>query len=153
MKRLQTLLILLLVVFPFCSLAQQFETKLSAWSAKNPIEKLYVHTDREEYFSGQTIWLKGYFMSDFMPSLSSTSLYVELLNHESEVVLKKIFPVYAGTAPGQLDLPDNFSSGQYQLRAYSRVMLNQPGFTFNKRITIHGKENKDAVYEKIFDSN
>src|SRR5690606_27942015 len=76
-----------------------------------------------------------------------------LLNHESEVVLKKIFPVYAGTAPGQLDLPDNFSSGQYQLRAYSRVMLNQPGFTFNKRITIHGKENKDAVYEKIFDSN
>src|SRR5690606_31342106 len=28
-----------------------------------------------------------------------------------------------------------------------------PGFTFNKRITIHGKENKDAVYEKIFDSN
>ena len=149
MKKLTQLLLLILIAFPFCASAQHIEAKLTAWSTQNPTEKLYVHTDRESYYAGETIWLKGYFMSEFVPSVKSSSLYVELLNGRNDIVLKKVFPVYAGTAPGQLDLPDSLSSGAYQLRGYSLLMLNQPGFTFNKTVSIYGKENKEVRNSKM----
>ena len=149
MTKLTQLLLLILFACPFGATAQHPDSKLTAWSTKDPIEKLYLHTDRDSYYAGETIWLKGYFMSEFLPSVKSSSIYVELLNNRNDIVLKKVFPVYAGTAPGQLDLPDTLSSGLYQLRAYSLVMLNQPGFTFNKPLRIYGKENKEVRNTKI----
>jgi hypothetical protein len=147
MKTFTTLLFLMSVAL--CSVAQNVDDKLTSWSKQNPIEKLYVHTDRENYYAGETIWLKGYFMSEFIPSVSNSTLYVELLNNRHRIILKKVFPVYAGTAPGELDLPDTLSSGLYQLRAYSLLMLNQPGFTFNKRIMVYGKENEEPGNHKM----
>ncbi|MGN6532904.1 MAG: hypothetical protein ACTHK0_14275, partial [Ginsengibacter sp.] len=144
MKKLTILLILASVAFPFYSFSQNPEKKLASWSSQNPIEKLYVQTDRENYYASETIWLKAYFISEFMPSIRNSTLYVELLNSKHQIVLRKVFSVYGGTSPGQLELPDTLSSGRYQLRAYSRLMLNQPGFTFNKAVTVYGKENKEA---------
>ena len=114
---------------------------------QEPVEKLYLQTDRERYYSGETIWIKGYFMSDYRPSLRSTTLYVELLNEHNEVILKNIFPVYAGTVPGQLELPPDLPSGAYQLRAYSPGMSGKQGFPFSKIILIDGKESGPAAKE------
>ncbi|MFT4094413.1 MAG: hypothetical protein QM640_12310 [Niabella sp.] len=118
--------------------AQTIENRLSAWKKLNPIEKVYLHTDRDVYYSGQTIWFKGYFLSDYVPSGSSSTLYVELLNSAGTLIVRNVFPAYMGSAPGQIDLPQNLPGGTYQLRAYSPVMLNQPGFVFTKTIQIFG---------------
>ena len=134
----------ILFVFPLSSLAQQMENRMISWAQQNPIEKLYLHIDRDNYYAGETIWGKGYFMSGFLPSTSNSVIYVELLNSRSEVILRNIFPVYGGTASAQLTLPDSLSTNQYQLRAYSPLMLNQPGFSFNRYINVYGKENKGA---------
>lgn len=130
------------------SLPQQIDKVLNNWSAINPVEKVYVQTDRDNYFAGQTIWMKGYFMSEFMPSIRNSTLYVELLNNVQEIVLREVFPVYAGISQGQLDLPDTLTSGVYQLRAYSPLMLNQPGFTFSKSVSISGIESKVSAKSK-----
>ncbi len=98
--------------------------------------------DRDHYFAGEAVWCKGYFMSGFLPSVSSTVLYIELVNSHSEMVQRSIFPVYGGMAPAQFTLPDSLSTGSYQIRAYAPLMLNQPGFTFNRSITVYGKEKK-----------
>ncbi len=124
--------------------AQPIENKLSVWAKSNPVEKLYLHLDRENYLAGQSIWFKAYFISELIPSNYSTTLYVELLNAESAVVLRGIFPVSYGTTYGQLDLPEDFVTGTYLLRAYSPIMLNQPGFNFYKRVAIFGKERARA---------
>lgn len=134
-----------------CSLtyAQTIENKLAAWTKTNPVEKLYLHLDRESYFAGQTIWLKGYFMAGLIPSNQSSTLYVELVNAQNQVVLRNIFPVYYGTTiGGQIDIPENLIAGTYQIKAYSPVMLNQPGFVFHKRVSIWGKEDKNKNDEK-----
>ncbi|WP_157558000.1 hypothetical protein [Niabella aurantiaca] len=60
------------------------------------------------------------------------------------MIKRNAFPVYGGMAPGQLTLPDSLSTGFYQIRAYSPLMLNQPGFIFRQRIMIYGKENKEV---------
>ncbi|GAB3416015.1 hypothetical protein [Niabella aquatica] len=122
------------------SISQNIDNKLIEWTKINPVEKLYLQLDRESYFSGQTIWFKGYFMSNFVPSGKSSTLYVELVNNRSDIIVRGIFPAYLSTTLGQLDVPENTPAGTYQLRAYSPLMMNQPGFIFYKRITISGKE-------------
>lgn len=124
--------------------AQSVIDNLNNWSSAHPIQKVYLYTDRDQYFAGETIWLKGYFLSEFLPSISNTSLYVELVEKDM-VIQREIFPVYAGIAMGQLELPDTLQGGQYQIRAYSQLMLNQPGFTFNKPVTIYGREAKKGT--------
>src|SRR6218665_3451853 len=137
-----TLLIALLTVSPARS--QDIFSYFTKWSNANPIEKLYLHTDRSSYYAGQTIWLKGYFLNDLIPDSKSTSVYVELLNERADILLRQIFPAYVGVCIGQVALPEDITSGTYQLRAYSVAMLNQPGFYFTKNISIYGKQAEKA---------
>ena len=129
------------------SLAQSPELNLLKWSQTNPIEKLYLHLDRDNYTAGQTIWFKGYFLSEFIPSSKSTALNIELLNEDSKLILRKVFPVVMSEGYGQLELPEDLASGTYQLRAYSPLMANQPGFYFAKKITVFGKQPKSTAKE------
>ncbi|MCH5684997.1 hypothetical protein LWM68_12540 [Niabella sp. W65] len=87
---MKKILLSLLLWASTCSFiyAQTIENKLAAWTKSNPVEKLYLHLDRESYFAGQTIWLKGYFMAGLIPSNQSSTLYVELVNAQNQVVLR-----------------------------------------------------------------
>ncbi|MFV0604611.1 MAG: hypothetical protein ACK5NK_02105 [Niabella sp.] len=125
--------------------AQSLEKNLEQWQESNPIQKAYLQLDRENYFAGQTIWFKAYYMSDFLPSAKNSTLFVELLNNQSQVILKKVLPVFGALSYGQLELPDTLSTASYQLRAYTPLMLNQnKNFLFNSRVNIYGK-NKKAI--------
>lgn len=132
--------------------AQDAGNRLMDWSEKNPVEKLYLHLDRNDYYAGQTIWFKGYFMSEFLPSFRNTTLYVELTG-PSGPVLRNIFPVYAGTAAGQIELPDSLATDSYQVSAYSPLMLNQPGFVFHTTVTIYGVNGSKERHGKISGGN
>ncbi|MBZ4192224.1 hypothetical protein [Niabella beijingensis] len=133
---------LVILAIAICGLlaagAQTPEQTLNNWSEKNSIEKLYLHLDRESYIAGQSIWFKGYLMTDYVPSLRTSTVYVELLDNNSAVVMRNIFPAYLGVTLGQIEIPETFVSGSYQLRAYAPLMLNQPGFVYSKRIEIFG---------------
>src|SRR5262245_49421563 len=107
------------------SYSQLPEQKLAQWVAQSPIEKIYLHFDREEYIAGQTIWFKAYLVSDFLPASKSTDLFVEVINASSAVIDRQAFPVVAGYSRGQVALPDTLSGGSYMLRAYTATQLNQ----------------------------
>jgi hypothetical protein len=134
---------LILLFLSSMSFAQTIEDRLTIWSTNNAIEKLYLQLDRDSYYSGQAIWFKGYFMSLFQPSMSNSVMYVELLDN-TQIIHREVFPVYGGMAPGHLLLPDSLPTGTYQLRAYSPLMLNQPGFVYNRSIMVYGKKEDSA---------
>lgn len=122
------------------TLGQSPGEKLDAWSLRNPIEKVYLHLDREEYIPGQTIWLKGYLLSEFNANYKSTTLFVELVSATSTLVHKLTLPVVDGVTQGQLELPDTLPVGKYLLRAYTATMLNHdPGFIYSRIIEIGGQ--------------
>ncbi|ANH81105.1 hypothetical protein A8C56_09040 [Niabella ginsenosidivorans] len=119
--------------------AQNFTDNLENWHKTNPIEKTYLQLDRENYFAGQTIWFKAYFMADFLPSAANSTLFVELLNNTSQVLVKKVLPVFGALSYGQIDLPNTLPTGSYQLRAYTPLMLNfDKSYLFARRIMIFG---------------
>lgn len=133
------------LLLPFYVASAQ-EKILEAWHQTNPIEKVYLHLDRKDYFAGQTSWFKGYFVSDFQPSARNSTLFVELINRSGAVISQKVLPVFNGITYGQMDIPDTLSTGTYRVRAYTPLMLNhEKEFLYNTPIRVYGRSNKPAV--------
>lgn len=90
-------------------------------------EKVYVHTDNTCYFVGDTLWYKAYVVraDNLHPTDMSRILYVELLNPDGLVVERQNIVVSGkGYSAGCFALRDSLYSGYYELRAYTRWMLN-----------------------------
>ena len=111
-----------------------------AYNLQRPTEKVYVHTDRDAYLTGETIWLKGYVVNGMTHEADSVSqvLYVDLVDlSTSRIRLQLQLRATDSYAPGQLTLPDSLAAGTYQLRAYTRFMQNEPaGYFFTKTVRI-----------------
>lgn len=100
-------------------------------------EKVYLHTDRSEYFAGETIWLKAYLANTDTgdTAKSSSFIYVELFG-DSLISRIKIKEDSTGF-DGWIKIPDNQPAGYYTLRAYTRWMTNfTEKYFFSKEITI-----------------
>ncbi|QMW00420.1 TonB-dependent receptor plug domain-containing protein [Spirosoma foliorum] len=125
-------------------LVERFQT----YNQQHPTEKVYVHTDRDAYLVGETIWLKGYLMNGATHEADSVSrvLYIDLVDPIAQRVrLRMQLRATAGYAPGQLFLPDSVAAGTYQLRGYTNFMRNYPdAYFFSKTITILGADVANA---------
>jgi hypothetical protein len=128
----------------FCFLITAFSQTpsqiLTNWAAKSPLEKIYLHTDREDYVAGEMVWFKAYLYAENIPDTMSTVLYTELYNEDQKLVTRVVLPIFAGDSFGDITIPDSSLSGDYFLRAYTPAMLNHDAdFIFSKKIRVTGK--------------
>jgi len=103
------------------------------------IEKPYLHTDKSYYYQKEVIWIKGYmnYMAPVLKDSLSHVIYIELLDSANNSKLKKIFSINNGQIIASLALPYLLPKGDYQLRAYTRWMLNfDSQLIFKKAIKI-----------------
>lgn len=92
-----------------------------------PREKVYLHLDNTSYYRGDDIWFKAYIVNSDMnrPSDVSGTLYVELLNPGGEIIDRQVLKVTDGQADGNFRLSRvPFYSGFYEIRAYTKYMMN-----------------------------
>ncbi len=96
------------------------------FNEKFPQEKVYLHMDNRSYFIGDTIWFKAYVMnaSTLHPTQLSGVLYVELLNEFGAEVAHKKLRLENGMCHGDFILKEDYRTGYYEIRAYTRYMLN-----------------------------
>ena len=90
-------------------------------------EKAYLHLDNNCYFLGDTIWYKAYLVEagNLRPTAESRILYVELVDPEGHVVERHRQYIGRPDADhGDFALADTLHSGYYELRAYTRWMMN-----------------------------
>jgi hypothetical protein len=119
--------------------AQKPADLLNQWSSRSPIEKVYLHFDRDSYMAGETAWFKAYLYADYQPDFISSTLYTELLR-DSTLISRNISPVLLGSSNGQFELPDTLATGNYIVRAYTATMLNSnPVFVYQRTVFIFGK--------------
>lgn len=114
-------------------------------------EKIYIHTDNNCYFVGDTLWYKAYVvMADSLkPTRYSKVLYVELLTPDGYLVERQqLYIKDDGTAACQFALSDSLYSGYYEVRAYTKWQLN-----FNRKIRPHSSQNRFEFYSKQFETN
>ena len=101
-------------------------------------EKVYLHFDNTAYFQGDIIWFSAYVVNaaTHTPAQSKV-VYVELLSPNGVVLKQLKLKVVDGKANGSLPLVDvptdearalrgvtALPSGFYEVRAYTRTMLN-----------------------------
>ena len=127
-------------------------------------EKVYVHTDNECYFVGDTLWYKAYVVraDQLVPTDMSRILYVELLTPDGLLVERQHIIISSnGYTCGQFVLPDSLYSGYYELRAYTRWMLNfnighqryskdDTWYFYNKQMAADFFRTWDDLYSRVF---
>ena len=109
-------------------------------------EKVYIHTDNQCYFVGDTLWYKAYVVraDNLKPTDLSRILYVELLSPDGLLVERQQIVVNPkGFTCGQFVLTDSLYSGYYEMRAYTRWMLN-----FNVHQHQHSTQDSWWFYNK-----
>ena len=111
----------------------------SAQIERYPQEKLHLHTDKDSYIAGDTIWLRAHCAdaATHRPVAASRYVYVELRDDRGSLVRRiKLLSrdsVYSGYLPTQS--LERF--GDYSLTAYTLYMRNPgPEYFFKKPLTI-----------------
>src|SRR5690606_10189369 len=111
-----------------------------------PVEKVHVHFDKPYYAVSDTIWFKAYLTMDHhIPSPLSKILYIDLINDRDSLVESLKLPVTNTVSNGSIVLEkDRYKQGTYQLRGYTKWMLNSsPTYFFTKNIYIGDAINKE----------
>ncbi len=101
-------------------------------------ERVYLHFDNSAYYLGETMWFKAYvsYGTNDRTSTPSKVLYVELVAPEGYVVETKKYKIdEQGSCNGEFELNPLLLSGYYEVRAYTRYMLNW---------------GKEAVFSRVF---
>lgn len=124
------------------SLPECLSTQLSLF----PQEKVYLHTDKDSYIAGDTLWFRAYVVdaATHEPLTASKYVYAELRSSEKppsgeerpapvRIRILERDGIYAGYFP----LPLTSKSGDYTLTAYTAYMRNlSPAYFFRKNIRV-----------------
>ena len=112
-----------------------------------PQERVYLHFDNTAYYLGETMWFKAYVTSGLSDDEKPQSrvLYVELCAPEGYVVETKKYKLDEnGRCNGEFDLRKELLSGYYEVRAYTRYMLNWGDeAVFSRVFPVYDKVNGD----------
>jgi len=91
-------------------------------------ERIVVHTDREAYIPGETVWFRLYCLEeDPSGSFSHRSrlAYVELIDPHGHVITRRKILLEQGRGAGSLKIPEDLSSGIYSLFHYTYGMKSR----------------------------
>jgi hypothetical protein len=118
---------------------QDVSKKFSEYRKVAVEEKIYLHTDRELYLTGETLHLSAYLVDATFNKASELSkiAYVELLDVSNVPLAQAKIDLRGGRGGGSIFLPATLSSGNYILRAYTRWMKNfNSAYFFQKSVSI-----------------
>lgn len=141
------LVFLLLIKAPQIGLAQLPDSIEKTWKSrleslhKDPAQqKVYLHLDKKTYFVGEQIWYKAYVVQALNHRLIDfpENLFVELLNHQNQIVSVQVLKVLEGEAHGNILLPDSLPNDVYTLRAYTHAMVQMDSrYWFSRELLIN----------------
>ena len=128
---------------------KRFIGNIDVFNRLFPQEKVYLHLDNTAYFRGETIWFSAYVVRADRPALTDMSrvLYVELLDPAGEVVETRKVKLEGGRGAGSIRLDKLLTSGFYEVRAYTRYMLNwDAAWAFSRVLPVFDAPETDGDY-------
>ncbi|WP_026904588.1 TonB-dependent receptor plug domain-containing protein [Pedobacter glucosidilyticus] len=144
MKKIHYLFLLLAVTVFVAFIAQDDKLKqvldnFNKFHTSHTQEKIYLHTDKPYYATGDQIWFKAYVVDaqTMRPSVLSKIMYVDLINQKNQVKKTLRLPLTAGFGWGNIELADSLKEGNYRLRAYTNWMRNfDESFFYNQTFKV-----------------
>ena len=118
----------------------QIKTVFDAYTNGFFQEKLYIHTDKDSYLAGETVFMRAFRMDAMThnPQLYSGILYVEVRNPENQLLDRMQIVNTDSGFQITYKIPPSLSSGRYELVAYTNWMQNfDSDFYFKKSFYIY----------------
>ena len=131
---------------------REMVNRINLFNRYLPQEKVYLHFDNTAYFMGEKMWFKAYVLRSDNHHATDVSrvLYVELLDRSGNVVETQKLPIGTmGQADGVFDLRNVLAGGFYEVRAYTRYMLNwDSSWLFSRVFPIFETPGKEGDYSR-----
>ena len=130
---------------------RRFVGGIESFNRLFPQEKAYLHLDNTGYFRGETMWFSAYVVRTDLGSLTDLSrvLYVELLDPTGEVVATRKVRLENGRGSGSFKLDKLLTSGFYEVRAYTRYMLNwDSAWAFSRVLPVFNAPGRAGDYSR-----
>ncbi len=118
---------------------KDIKQKFHQFSEGNFSEKIFVHTDRNFYVAGETMWFKIYVADGATHKAVDISKVacLEVLDKAGKAVLQAKVNLEDGIGKGSFYLPLSLRSGNYVVRAYTSWMRNASAdYFFQETVTI-----------------
>lgn len=131
---------------------KHFAKNINTYDRNYTQEKVYLHLDNNGYFPNEKIWYKAYVFKagTLLPTDMSKVLYVELVTPTGEVKERQTLPIYNGRTYGDFSLKDIFQTGYYEIRAYTRAMLNwDNSYIYSRVIPIFNIPEDTTQFSKL----
>jgi len=134
--------IAMVMLFSLNSSAQTINQIQSSFDNYNKYavqEKIYAHTDKGSYMTGELIWFKLYVVdgSTNRPLNLSKVAYVDVLDNSQLAIIQTKIELKNGVGSGSIYIPVTTGNGNYKFRAYTNWMKNfSPEYYFEKKLTI-----------------
>jgi hypothetical protein len=129
------------------AIKQNFDT----YQSRNYREKVFLHTDKTIYATGEIIWFKAYITDAVTNNFSSLSkiCYIEVTSAGNKPLLQAKVDINSGTGSGSFVIPSSIRSGNYLIRGYTNWMKNfDPSFYFEQPVTIINPDKKPELIKK-----
>lgn len=115
------------------------KTQQSSTIAWTNDQRIFIHTDKNDYLAGELLWFKTYLVeaSTNKPLNQNSIAYVELLNNKGKPVLQAKIATDKSRRDGCFYLPADIGTGSYTLVAYTNEMKETgPKIYFRKKINV-----------------
>jgi hypothetical protein len=120
-------------------LLQEVREQFIQYQEKALIEKLFVHTSKDNFFVGETIFFKLYAVDGIFhrPLDLNKVAYFEVIASTNRPIAQMKIALKNGSGNGSLTLSDSLETGRYRIIAYTSWMKNfGPDCFFSKDISV-----------------
>ncbi len=134
---------------------KELDNSLNNYNKHNPIEKVYLHTDKDIINAGNDLWYSAFTVLGPLHYYSAASkvLHVTIVDRNNKIIFYQKQKLYDGTSNGHITIPKDIPSDYYQLRAYTDWMERyDPDFVFKKTIKVN-HQNLEVKPIKIMTNN
>jgi len=148
MNLTKTTLLFFISLFIINTSTAQNSGLLSQIQAPVTFENVYLHTDRDFFFLGDTIWFKAYLLDGQSLSLVSDiqNLHIELIDIEGKITQKQVLLCKYGETSGSITISDTSVTGPFVIRAYTDYQKNfGEEVFFHKTIRISEAKNSFEI--------
>jgi len=156
MKYINRILFLAFVLFSIPSNAQNkelvasIERNITQYMKDYSPQKVYIQTDRDLYYFGDTLYFKSYILSgtDFKIDKKASLILLDIIDENATVRQRFMIKNKNGMGQGSVVLSEHFTTGNYQLVAYTPSMKNQnKNFFFQRNFYFVGSSKIDSIYK------
>ncbi|WP_425391320.1 hypothetical protein [Ekhidna sp.] len=117
----------------------------SDYKFNNPLEYSFVATDRQIYFTGESIKLSAIIFDQYhLPTTLSKVCYLELIHESDEYSTKYALRLDSGIVNDQISLPTDIPTGNYQLVVHTKFMQNFEVEQYAHRLPLYIQNTLDA---------